>query len=343
MRGLLLAEMDNALVPKLYSLLDMEAGGWYETQELLDETELISRMQDKNILITSYDLVTRNVIEKCPQLKLIACTRSNPVNIDYVAATEKGIPILYTPGRNADSAAEYTIAMMLNIARNIPIAYQALHEGNYLNRSGFEEKRDNAMKEDVTWALGGGSPYIEFKGYELKGKVLGIIGYGQIGRKVAQLARAFGMKICVVDPNLEERSAMDIELLTLDDLLASCDFITSHAAVVPETIGLLNKEAFGKMKESAYLINTSRGAIVNETDLIEALRNRTIAGAALDVFAKEPLRADHPFLNELKNVIVTPHIAGATHDAITNHTKMIIEDIERFMTGAPLKYQFIRI
>ena len=343
MKALLLAEMDKALVPKLYSMLDVEAGGWYVSHELLDEAELISRMHDKTILITSYDLVTRNVIENCPKLKLIACTRSNPVNIDYVAAAEKGIPILYTPGRNADSAAEYTIAMMLNVARNIPFAYKELQEGNYVNTSGLEERRDKALKEDVTWSLGEGSPYIEFKGYELKGKALGIIGYGQIGRKVAQLAQAFGMKVCVSDPYLDEGTATGIVLLTLNELLETCDFITSHAAVVPETIGLLNKEAFDRMKDSAYVINTSRGAIVNEADLIEALRNRTIAGAALDVFVEEPLRADHPFLHELKNVVVTPHIAGATYDAITNHTKMIIEDIGKFITGAPLDYQYKRL
>lgn len=342
MKALLLAEMDKALVPELYSMLDVEAGGWYVSNELLDEAELISTMQDKTILITSYDRVTRNVIENCPQLKLIACTRSNPINIDYVAATEKGIPIIYTPGRNADSAAEYTIAMMLNIARNIPFAYKELHEGNYVNSLVCGEPRDTSLKADVTWSLGGGSPYIEFKGYELKGKALGIIGYGQIGRRVAQIARVFGMKIYVYDPYLKETEATDIVLLKLNDLLESCDFITSHAAVVPETIGLLNKEAFERMKDSAYVINSSRGAIINEADLIEALRNRTIAGAALDVFEEEPLRADHPFLNELTNVIVTPHIAGATYDAITNHTKMIIGDIGKFITGAPLDYQYKR-
>ena len=137
------------------------------------------------------------------------------------------------------------------------------------------------MKEDVTWALGAGSPYINFKGFELRNKVLGIIGFGQIGKKVGKLAEAFGMKVYIYDPFLNEVPGEAYEKVDLDTLLRESDFITSHAAVVKETKGMLNKEAFQKMKKSAYLINTSRGAIINEEDLISALREKEIAGAAL--------------------------------------------------------------
>ncbi|MCZ2258101.1 2-hydroxyacid dehydrogenase [Sporosarcina sp. G11-34] len=340
MKALLTAEMDESLVPELDCMLDVETDGWYVSNELLSESDLIRKMKHKDVLITSYDKVTRNVIENCPQLKLIACTRSNPINIDFDAATERKIPIIYTPGRNANSAAEYTIAMMLNIARHIPFAYKELHDSNSLIEKEVQEVQREALKEDITWGLGIGSPYIEFKGSELKDKTLGIIGYGQIGKKVAGLARAFGMKIYVNDPYVQESEAQDVTLVGFDRLLESSDFITSHAAVVPDTIGLLNKAAFERMKKNAYLINTSRGAIINEDDLVLALRNRTIAGAALDVFAAEPLSAGHPFLCELDNVLVTPHIAGATFEAITNHSKMIIEEIKRFMNKEPLEFQY---
>ncbi|MDW0116137.1 2-hydroxyacid dehydrogenase [Sporosarcina thermotolerans] len=339
MRALLTAEMDKTLIEEIEEFLEVEKGGWFTSNRLLDEDELIDRLRDKEVLITSYDKVTRKVIESCPNLKLIACTRSNPVNIDYDAAFEHGIPIIHTPGRNADSAAEYTFSLMLNISRNTPFAYMALKNGKYVQESVEKGKTSDIGKADVTWALGEGSPYLVFKGFELKGKTLGIVGFGQIGKKVAELAKAFGMDILVYDPNFKIVDGSNRQV-DLNELLLQSDFITLHAAVVPETIGLMNKRTFQLMKRSAYLINTSRGAIINEEDLIEALRNKEIAGAALDVFASEPLQADHPFLNELENVIITPHIAGATYDAITNHTKMIISDLKKFMNGELLEFQY---
>lgn len=339
MRALLTAEMDKTLIGELEGFLKVEKGGWFTSNQLLDEDELISRLRGKEILITSYDKVTRKVIESCPDLKLIACTRSNPVNIDYDAATENSIPIIHTPGRNADSAAEYTISLMLNISRKIPLAYYELKNGRYVQESMELGTTSDIGKADVTWALGEGSPYLVFKGFELKGKTLGIVGYGQIGRKVGELAKAFGMDILVYDPYIKMENGADRQV-DLNELLVQSDFITLHAAVVPETIGLMNKRTFQMMKKTAYLINTSRGAIINEEDLIEALRHKEIAGAALDVFAREPLQADHPFLTELENVIITPHIAGATYDAITNHTKMIISDLKKFMIGESLEFQY---
>lgn len=342
MKALVTAEINKDIVSELNDYMDITFEGWFKELRKLSEDEMIKLLYDKEVLITSYDPITRKVIEACPNLKLIACTRANPVNIDVECAREKNIAVLYTPGRNSDCTAEFTIALMLSISRKIPMAYKSLKDGKHLSDEKVSSNTKDGLKEDVTWALGPGSPYVEFKGTQLKGHILGLIGYGSIGRRVASIARAFGMKVYIYDPFISEIEINDNvqTKVSLEKLLRESDFISCHLKVDENTRGFIGKEAFDMMKSTAYFINTSRGAIVDEEALIEALRERKIQGAALDVFSSEPIYKDHPFVKELDNIVITPHLAGATYDAIDNHSIMIVEDIKRFLKGEKLLYKY---
>ncbi len=342
MKILFTAEYDPSYLERLESFGEIDIQGWAKGIAKLTEEELIDLVRDKDIIITSYDDITKNVIDAAPNLKLIACTRATPVNIDTTYAKEKGIKVIYTPGRNSDSTAEHTIALMLSISRKIPMAYKALKDGKFTSETSGKEATKDGLREDVVWGFDDNSPYVVFKGFELKGKKLGIVGFGSIGRKVAKLARAFGMELLIFDPFVANIDIDEVgqSKVDMDTLLKESDFVSVHLKVTDETRGMFDKEAFEKMKDSAFFINCARAAIMNESDLIEALRNKTIAGAAVDVFEKEPVWIEHPYITELDNIVMTPHIAGATYDVLSNHTLMIIQELERFTAGEPLLYEF---
>lgn len=337
------AEYDEAQLKPLYEIGEVVKDGWAIGLAKMNEEELMAKSADADIIITSYDDITRNVIENAPNLKLIACTRATPVNVDMAAASERGIPVIYTPGRNSDTTAEMTIGLMLSIARKIPMAYKALKEGSFTAEPNRVKVTKEGLKEDMVWDMKPGSPYVVFKGTQLKGKTLGIVGYGSIGKRVGKIARAIGMELLIYDPflcpiDIEEIGIKKVE--KLDELMENADFITCHMKITPDTKGIISREMIAKMKPTAYFINSSRGAILDEEALIDALREKRIAGAAFDVYAKEPIASNHPYIAELDNVVITPHIAGATEDVLTNHTKQIVADVQRFLEGRPMLYEY---
>ncbi|MBE9912423.1 2-hydroxyacid dehydrogenase [Paenibacillus donghaensis] len=342
MKILFTAEYDENYLDELNIFGEVNIQGWAKGLNKLSEDELVELASDVDIIITSYDDITKRVIDSAPNLKLIACTRATPVNIDVNYAKEKGVKVIYTPGRNSDSTAEHTIALMLSIARKIPMAHKALKEGKFTSDTSEKGEIKSGLKEDVVWGIDNDSPYVVFKGTQLKGKTLGIIGYGSIGRRVGDIASAFGMNILIYDPFVSEIDVNRIgrEKVSLQTLLAQSDFITVHLKATPETKGLFNEAAFKSMKNTAYFINCARAAVVDEEALIHALRTKEIAGAALDVFSKEPIYRDHPFISELDNVVITPHIAGATNDVLSNHTQMIIQEVRRYLNNEPLLYEY---
>jgi D-3-phosphoglycerate dehydrogenase len=396
MKALITAEINREYMEPLERLLEIEYAGWGKTKEVLSEDEMARLISGKDILVTSYDPITRRVMEASPNLRLIVCTRANPVNVDIGGAREKGILVSYAPGRNTTCTAEFTVALMLSVMRKIPMAYAALKSGRHLAPAAAADSAASAaaaspaasvtsaataapvvsvgsaasvtpadsaapvtsaasppadrratktaepgLRDDVTWALGASSPYVLYKGFQMSGHTLGVVGYGGVGREVARICRSLGMKILAADPFIapETLEAGD-EQVEMDELLARADVVTLHCKDTPETRGVINRDAFEKMKSSAYFINTSRGALVDETALIEALRARKIAGAALDVFDGEPLPENHPFVAELDNIVITPHIAGATYDAIDNHTRLLVRDVEHFLRGEPLEFEY---
>lgn len=239
-------------------------------------------------------------------------------NIDVALVKKYGVMLSNTPGRNASAVADLTIGLMLSVARFIPQTYRYIWERRW---------------EDVPWDTAGNTPYKRFAGLELEGKKLGLIGFGAIGRKVAKRALGFDMDVWVYDPYLTpEDVAGAAKLVDLPTLLAQVDFVSLHCKLTKDTKGLMNKETLGAMKSSAYLVNTARGALVNEEDLYHCLKEQNIAGAGLDVLIEEPMNRNHPFL-ELSNVIVTPHIGGASHDILHHQSSMIMQDIVHFIDG----------
>lgn len=314
--------------------------GWAVGKPKLSAAALIALARDAEILITSYDDITAEVIAACPRLRLIACTRANPVNIDVAAARDRAIPVIYTPGRNADAAAELTLALMLNVARHIPQAHAALKRGEFTRDDRQNSATQAGLRQDVVWDVTKESPYEVFKGSELRNKALGIVGYGSIGKRVGRLARAFGMQLLIADPYVaaEEIDEPGVRKTTLETLFAESDFVSLHLNSTPQTRDLVDAALLNRMQPHAYLINTSRAAVIREADLIAALRERRLAGAALDVYDSEPLWRHHPFVTEFDNVVITPHIAGATRETLSKHTAMIAAELERFVSGEPLLY-----
>ncbi len=241
------------------------------------------------LIVRSAVKVTRQVLEQAPKLRAIGRAGVGVDNVDLPAATAAGVLVMNTPGGNAVSVAEHTLALMLAMARSIP-------QASFSTKSGKWEKK-------------------KFMGNELRGKVLGIIGVGSIGREVARRARAFEMKIVACDPYVSPGAVEDVsvEMVSLDALYAASDYIALHMALTPETRGMISREAFAKMKDGVRLVNCARGELVNGADLKEAIDSGKVAGAALDVFEVEP-PADSPLLG-LDSVLATPHIAGSTEEA----------------------------
>ncbi|MBN2548663.1 MAG: 2-hydroxyacid dehydrogenase [Anaerolineales bacterium] len=311
----------------------MRRGGWGVTGVRLTPEQLIDEAAGAEILLVGYERVPAQVIEALPNLKLIGCTRSTPVNIDLQAASARRIPVLHTPGRNTQTAAEFALGLMLALAHRIAQGHHALRSGRYLGPPA-QEFASADSSSDVIWQLDGKSPFKDLQGVELSGRTLGVIGLGRIGSRVAQLARAFGMPVLAFSPYTpaSQAGALGVSLVSLDRLLEQSDFISIHARVTSETWGLLGRRELSLMKPTAFLISLSRAAIIDQAALIEALQERRIAGAALDVYWYEPLPENHPLLT-LDNVILTPHLAGATQDVQERHSQMIVEDVLAWLDG----------
>jgi len=245
------------------------------------------------LIVRSRTKVSAEILEAAGSLKVVGRAGVGVDNIDVESATRRGIVVLNAPGGNVISAAEHAIALMLAVVRHIARADASLRRGE--------------------WERG------RFRGIELHGKTLGLAGAGRIGSEVARRARAFGMRVVAYDPYLSRERAQQVgmELVTLPDLLETADLVSVHVPLTEETRGLIGVKELAMMKPGAYLINAARGGVVDEAALFTALKEKRLAGAALDVFEKEPVAADHPLL-QLDNVVAVPHLGAATHEAQTS-------------------------
>jgi glyoxylate reductase len=275
----------------------------------LTPAELLERVKGKQGLVTVLTtIVDRAVFDAAPALKVVSNIAVGYNNVDVAAARERGIVVTNTPDVLTESSADFTWALILGITRR-------LSEGERLIRRGGWQG----------WAL-------DFMlGMELGGKQLGIVGMGRIGRAVAARAGVFGMRVVYMS-----RSAQDIpnaEPMALDRLLATSDVVSLHCPLTPETRHLIDQKALARMKRSAYLINTSRGPVVDESALAWALKNRMISGAALDVYEKEP--EVHPGLLGLENVLLAPHLASATTETRTAMADLAVRNCIAVLSGDP--------
>lgn len=332
------AELDSLFDISLVSSLNIQDAA---PGEIPPSDVLLEECLGSDIVVIESDPMTEAMLVALKKggLKLLVCCRSNPVNIDVDACRNLDIPLLYTPGRNVQSVAEQTIAMMLMLLKHLHRAIIGIHEGNFLGAP-VTDIYQKSERDDVLWINQDLNVYKELPlGYELFGKTLGLIGFGLIGRKVAELALAFGMIVNAYDPYCDRCVIENLgaNYCDLEETLSSADIVSIHLPVNDSTIGLVDKNWFGMMKKGAFFINTARAIVVDQEAMIDALRSGQLAGAAVDVMWIEPCPSNHPFVS-MENVIMLPHIAGNTHDIERWQSAMLCEDLVRFHEGkAPLR------
>lgn len=310
-------------------------GGFGQTGVKLDEDSFIEEIANADIAIFEFEGMTERVMKSAQHLKVIACLRNEPgASTDIAAATHMNIPVLFTPGRNAVAVAEYTLGLMLSIARSIPTSHHLLRYTDELTAVNYSDK--SGAREGVTseWSMDPDAPFQRFQGSELMGKTVGLVGAGFIGQEIAKRVLALGMKVIAFDPyaNVDKLKEAAIEIATLEELAAKSDFVVMAAKVTPESKGVFSTKCFGQMKQSAFFINTARAALVDYEALIDALEQGLIAGAALDVYPIEPLPNDSR-LRQLSNVILSPHLAGATREVVLHHSAMVVDDLLKLKSG----------
>ena len=280
-----------------------------------DAEGVVDFVGDAEILVTQLAPMSRGMLERLPNLKMIAVSRGGPVNIDMAAARERGVLVVNTPGRNASAVAEFTLGAILAETRRIRVGHEALRAGIW---------RGDLYRADVT-------------GRELNELTVGVVGYGNIGTKVVKLLRAFGARILVHDPYVQlapEDAEAGVELVSFERALAESDVLTLHPRVTDETRGMMNAEAFAAMKPGALFVNTARGRLCDYEALTEALASGHLGGAMLETFAVEPVPPDWPLLR-LANVTLTPHIAGASVRTVTYAAEQAAEEVRRYLAGEP--------
>jgi D-3-phosphoglycerate dehydrogenase / 2-oxoglutarate reductase len=279
--------------------------------------QLIEALDGADALMVQGAAVTDEVLAASPKLRLVGCARGGPVNVDLAAASRLGIPVVTSPGKNADAVAELTIAFMIMLARRLPEVLRHVEGGGEFGHDNYEGAR---------WF-----------GHDLAGHVLGLIGFGQIGRRVAVRAQALGMSVAVFDPFVEPAviEAASCRPVDLANLLASIDVLSLHARATADNQGLIGRSEIAALKGGAYLVNTARDTLVDEAAVIDGLRSGQLAGAAFDVASPSPTSGRHPLL-EHPNVIITTHIGGATYETLHHGAEMLAAEVERLLADEPL-------
>jgi len=314
-KALILVPFQPEALQRLRACVEVTCESWMETRKLYSPEELAERIQNEGfqIVVIEADFVFDEVFENARDLRFVGVCRGAVDHVDVNAATEHGVLVVNTPARNATGVAELTIGLMLSLARRIPEAHALVRSGGWIDPVG---------------------PYMSLRGLELSTKTVGIVGLGAIGCEVSKRLCAFDMTVLAYDPYVPaERFALAGAVkVDLNTLVSEADFITIHCPLTPATAGLIGSEQIARMKPTAFLVNTAGWEIVEENALMAALSERRIAGAAFDVYETHPVSADSPLL-KLDNVVLTPHIGGATDGTIARYSMSITEDIERFVAG----------
>lgn len=314
MKALVLAPFHPDSLARLRQHGEVVHESWLDTGALADPEELGARLSAEgfDVLITEADFVFEETFAAAPNLRFVGVCRGEiGQHVDVDAAAQRGVLVVNAPGRNAVAVAELTIGLMLALARKIPAADAMIRSGQW----------QSAVDNLTQW-----------QGVELAGKTAGLVGLGAVGREVAQRLAAFGMQPVAYDPYVAKDVGAPARLVSLHELMRQSDFVSLHCPLDPETTGMVGARELALMKPTAFVVNTARAAIVDEAALLAALRENRIAGAGLDVHLVEPLPPNSPWL-QLSNVILTPHVGGATSDVVRHHSEMIVADIERWLGG----------
>lgn len=304
----------HTLNPGDLSWEKLEALGELTIYARSSSTEIIERCRGAEIILTNKALLNKTELEQLPCLKYIGVMATGYNVVDLAFAKKKGIVVTNIPAYSTDSVAQMVFSQILNFCQNISMHADSVRNGEWANCI------------DFTYRL---SPQIE-----LKGKTLGIIGFGRIGQAVAQLGLAFGMTI-IFQNRSRKTTNLEAKQVELEEVLKQSDFLSINCPLTDENLGFINKERLAQMKPTAFLINTGRGPLINEQDLADALNNGIIAGAGLDVLAIEPATKDNP-LAQAKNCSITPHIAWATREARQRLMAILCDNIEAFQNEKPI-------
>lgn len=281
-----------------------------------DDADVIARIGDAELITTNKTVIDRHAMESCPKLKYIGVLATGYNVVDLDAAKEHGIVVTNVPAYSTDAVAQFTFALLLELANQVGVHNSSVKDGGWVRSKDFS--------------------YSVMPTMELYGKTMGIIGYGSIGQRVADIAHAFGMKVLVssrTEKKLPEGGW--IRWVSREELFAEADVISIHCPLFPETKGMINRETIGLMKRTTLVINTARGGCIVEQDLADALNSGRIAGAAVDVVSQEPMKEDNPLLTA-KNIIITPHIAWAPREVRQRLLQIAGDNMGAFLAGHPI-------
>jgi len=292
------------------SWADMQALGELTVYPRTAPEDIPARIAGADAVLTNKCVITREIMQNAPQMKYIGVLATGYNVVDVAAAGELGVTVTNIPAYSTDSVAQLVFALLLEICHHTDHHSRAVHAGRWTSNPDF-----------CFW---------DYPLMELAGKTMGIVGYGRIGKKVAGIARAFGMNVLAWT-----RTPRDPECVSLDELLARSDVISLHCPLFPETRNLINRDSIAKMKDGAILINTARGPVVNDQDLCDALRSGKLYAAAADVASVEPIPADNPLLG-VENMFFTPHIAWATREARIRLMQIAVDNMKAYIAGAPV-------
>ena len=287
----------------------------YDRTDVHNEAQIIQRIGDAEIVYSNKTPISKAVLDACPNIRFLSVLATGYNVIDYTYAREKGIPVTNIPGYSTNAVGEHTFAFLLEIARNVGLHSQTVHEGK--------------------WSANPDFCYWETPLMELAGKTMGIIGFGAIGRRVGTIARAFGMEVLATGSRETPEGRAIGTYVDLDALLARSDVVSLHCPLFPETQGLINKDAIAKMKDGAILINTARGGVIVDQDVADALNSGKLRAAAMDVATTEPIPADNPLLGA-KNCFLTPHIAWAALETRQRLMDRAVANLQAFLDGKPI-------
>ena len=287
----------------------------YDRTSLTDEAEAIARIGDAEIVFTNKTPITRKVLDACPGIRFISLLATGYNCVDYAYAWEKGFPVANVPTYGTASVGQFAIALLLEICHHIGHHDASVHAGNW--------------ERCADWC------YWDYPLIELAGKTMGIIGFGRIGQTTGRIARAMGMEVLAYDSHPSDAGRAIAEYVDLDALLARSDVVALHCPLFPETEGIINRETIAKMKDGAILLNNSRGPLVVEQDLADALNAGKLAAAGLDVVSTEPIRGDNPLL-QAKNCIITPHISWAPKESRQRIMDCAVSNVKAFLAGSPV-------
>lgn len=293
--------------------------GKYGELTVYDRTEyedVVSRIGDAELVTTNKTVIDRKVIEACPNLRYVGVLATGYNVVDLDAAKEHGIVVTNVPAYSTEAVAQFTFALLLELANHVGAHSDSVLDGGWVRSRDFS--------------------YSVMPTMEISGKTMGIIGYGSIGQRVAEIAHAFGMKVLVssrTEKKLPEGGW--ISWVSREELFAKADVISIHCPLFPETKGMINRETIELMKREAFVINTARGGCIVEQDLADALNSGRIAGAAVDVVSQEPMKEDNPLLTA-KNIIITPHIAWAPREVRQRLLQIAGDNMGAFLEGHPI-------